>query len=118
MEYIYTIYEPSNTSFMTDNQSCNWLQPVQLPVASCLKFGQKDWTGLDFKTLSRHGNVLSTMFGTSNRLTKHADCSSESRMTGNITRVKLESHKYGMVGHCVLRLKVGESSRQMAIGAI
>ena len=21
------------------------------PVASCLKFGQKDWTGLDFKTL-------------------------------------------------------------------
>ena len=22
------------------------------PVASCLKFGQKDWTGLDFKTLA------------------------------------------------------------------
>ena len=44
----------------------DWLQPVATssvasclvlrnlttsPVASCLKFEQKDWTGLDFKTL-------------------------------------------------------------------
>ena len=30
----------------------DWLQPVATSsVASCLKFGQKDWTGLDFKTL-------------------------------------------------------------------
>src|SRR5438128_9273133 len=31
----------------------DWLQPVATSsVASCLKFGQKDWTGLDFKTLT------------------------------------------------------------------
>ena len=30
----------------------DWLQLVATSsVASCLKFGQKDWTGLDFKTL-------------------------------------------------------------------
>ena len=36
--------------------SCQVLRNLATsPVASCLKFGQKDWTGLDFKTLhARH----------------------------------------------------------------
>ena len=41
------VFQQSWTGLLKD-----WLQLVATSsVASCLKFGQKDWTGLDFKTL-------------------------------------------------------------------
>ena len=40
---------------------CNWLQPVQLPVARNLnKKTGLDWTGLDFKTLQVYYNTFQT----------------------------------------------------------